>query len=596
MTAVLPIVRAEPLAEAWRSHLVALAAAAAAILALFARDAADIAAIWWNSDTFNHCLLVLPIIAWLVWQRLPELRALAPRAWAPGLALVAAGGAGWLLGEAGNVALLRHFGLVAMLQGAVVACLGRPVARGLAFPLSYAFFLVPFGEELMAPLQTLTARMSMDLLALTGVPAHLDGIFISTPSGLFRVAEACSGVKFVVAMAALGTLAANLCFRSWPRRLLFVAFGLAVSVLANGVRAFGTIYLAYRTDNEMAVGVDHIVYGWIFFAIVIALIMAAGWRFFDRAPNARWFDPADLQPRGAEPGRAAGAARMAAIAVALAAIAPLWSGAVAAAGTRNVPDIALPEVPGWTRLPAGREWQPHYSGADRVHLARYRDSAGRQVDLALVVFARQSEGRELVGYAQGAADPDGAWSWTGDTAPPANGKAERIGSHGKVREVASFYRVGRVLTGSSTRVKLETVRTRLLGGPQRAVAVLVAAEAPADGLSPRPAIPVRSRADRAPCRPGRRAGRGLSDVRNRRPFPCQRPKAGRPEEGEGDDRHARPSRAGRERGLDRFGGGPGPSPAVDHRPRHRRPADALGRRQPGPELQWRDLQFPRGEG
>jgi EpsI family protein len=170
-----------------------------------------------------------------------------------------------------------------------------------------------------------------------------------------------------------------------------------------------------------------------------------------------------------------------------------------------VPDRPLPEVAGWTRSPASADWQPHYVGADRIRQARYRDSAGRQVDLAIVVFARQSEGRELVGYGQGPADEDGAWSWTGEAPPPAQGKAERIGSHGRVREVASFYRVGGIVTGSPARVKLETVKARLLGGPQRAVAVLVAAEAPADGLSPRPAIdaflrdlgPVAPLADRA---------------------------------------------------------------------------------------------------
>jgi exosortase A len=505
MTAVLPIVRADPPARAWRGHLGALGAAAAAIGLLFARDGLDMARIWWTSTTFNHCLLVVPIIAWLIWQRLSDLKALAPKAWAPGLILTAAGGSAWLLGEAGNVALLRHFALVLMVQGIVVACLGKAVARAIAFPIFYAFFLVPFGDELVGPLQTLTAKMSMALLALTGVPAHIEGIFISTPTGLFRVAEACSGVRFLVAMAALSALAANLCFRSWPRRLLFVAFALAVAVLANGVRAFGTIYIAWRTDNEVAVGIDHLVYGWIFFAIVIALIVAAGWRFFDRAPNARWFDPEALQAPGTEPGRAARAAQVAAVAVALAAAAPLWTGAVAAAGTRAVPDSPLPEVAGWTRGPASSGWQPHFAGADRIRQAGYRNAAGQQVDLAIVVFARQSEGRELVGYGQGASDEDGAWSWTGEAPAPAGGKAERIGSHGRVREVATFYRVGGIVTGSSARVKLETVKVRLLGGPQRAVAVLVAAEAPADGLSPRPAIdaflrglgPVAPLADRA---------------------------------------------------------------------------------------------------
>jgi hypothetical protein len=54
-------------------------------------------------------------------------------------------------------------------------------------------------------------------------------------------------------------------------------------------------------------------------------------------------------------------------------------------------------------------------------------------------------------------------------------------------------------------VKLETMKARLIGGPQQAVAVLVSAPAPAAGISPRPAIddflralgPVDALADRA---------------------------------------------------------------------------------------------------
>ena len=504
MTAAVPIVRA-PAVEGWRAHLLVLGAAAAAILMLFARDAADVAAIWWTSSTFTHCLFIPPILAWLVWHLLPELQALAPRAWPAALTLVVAGAASWLLGEAGSVALFRHVGLVLMLQGAVAACLGKAVVRGLAFPLFYAFFLVPFGEELVPPMQILTAKMSMALLALAGVPAHIEGIFISTPAGLFRVAEACSGVKFLVAMAALSALVANLCFRSWPRRLSFLAAAAVIPVLANGVRAWGTIMLAQDVGTERAAGIDHIIYGWIFFALVIALLLAGAWRFFDRAPGEPWFDPAELQRPGTPAGQPARAIRVGAAAVAIAACAPLWLGLVAGAGSAPSAAAYLPEVPGWGRVAGPSDWQPHYTGADRVSLGRYRDGAGRTVDLALVVFDRQAEGRELVGYGQGAADADGAWSWTADTAAPPSGKAERISSHEKVRDVVTFYRVGRLTTGSASRVKLETIRTRLLGGPQRAVAILVSCEAPAAGISPRSAIdafvaalgPVDTLADRA---------------------------------------------------------------------------------------------------
>ena len=505
MTAVLSIEAAPAALDVrWRVHLLALGAAVAAILVLFHRDAAHIATIWWTSSTFNHVLLIPAILAWLVWQRRFELAQLRPSAWWPPLVLVGAGAMLWLLGEAAGVALARHAALVFMIQGTVAACLGKAVTRGLAFPLFYLVFAIPAGEELVPFLQTVTADISMVLLGWTGVPAHLEGIFITTPTGYFEVAEACAGVKFLIAMVAYGALVANVCFRSWPRRIAFMAVAVLVPILANGVRAFGTIYIAHHTSVEFAVGVDHVVYGWFFFALVIVLIMAAGWRFFDRKVGDPWFDPAELQ----QPEGRSRPAAVAAAAVALAALPVLWSSVAAAAGTEPPPtDIAFPRIAGWERVAAtrGRPWQPHFAGADIVRTARYRDSSGREVDLAVAFFSRQSEGAELVGHGQGAVAPGGAWAWSENAEAPPRGRAERIASHRVTREVVSFYRVGDSLTGSGIEVKLETMKTRLFGGPQRAVAVLVSAEAPGAGLPARPQIdaflaalgPVDTFADRA---------------------------------------------------------------------------------------------------
>jgi len=504
VSAALALERSEAPATAWRTHLVALGLVTTAILLLFWRDAAGLATIWWESPTFNHCLLIPPIIGWLIWQRQPELARLAPVAWTLGLALVGVGALGWLLGEAASVAVARQAGLILMLQGAVVACLGRQVTRGLLFPLAYALFLVPIGAELVPAMQTLTAWLVTGLLALAGIPAHLEGVFITTPVGYFEVAEACAGVRFLVAMVAFGALVANVCFKSWPRRIAFMAVSVVVPVLANVVRAWGTIYVAERSGSvEFATGFDHVIYGWVFFAIVIALILGLAWRFFDRSVDDPWLSAASARSR-----RAASLRFTAGFALLIAALPLAWSTVIAVGGARAAPvEIAMPAVAGWRQIPAteGRPWQPHFAGADLLRTARYRDSGGHEVDLAIVVFARQSEGRELVSFGQGAAGPDSDWSWSGDAAAPPSGRAERIASHGLVREVLSFYRVGEMLTGSRTGVRLETMRVRLLGGPQRAVAVLLSAPEPAAGVSPRPALdaflaelgPVDRLADRA---------------------------------------------------------------------------------------------------
>jgi exosortase A len=462
--------------SAWRTHLALLGAAVAAILLLFRQDVADVVAIWANDSTFNHCFLILPIIVWLVAQRLPQLRALTPAAWWPGLLAVGAGGLAWLAGEASGVDLARHFGLLLMIEGSVVALLGKAVARGLAFPLFYAVFLIPVGAEIVPAMQTVTAEIAALLLALSNVPAHLQGIFITTPTGYFEVAEACAGVKFLIAMLAFAALVANTCYRSWKRRAAFVAVAVAVPVLANGVRAWGTIYIAYLTDLSFAASFDHIFYGFFFFALVIALILGIGWRFFDRRVGEPWFDPSALQPR---PPRAARLDRVAAALLALALAPLMWVSLIAATGVVSLPARpAMPEIAGWQRVPAqsGIPWQPHFAGADRLTVQRYRDAQGRSVDLAIAVFARQQEGRELVGFGQGAAAPNGRWAWTADAPAPPNGRAERIASHGLERQVVSFYRVGDIVTGSGVGVKLETMKVRLLGGPQRAVAVLVSSD------------------------------------------------------------------------------------------------------------------------
>jgi exosortase A len=496
MSIVLPAIGAMPARavrdEPWRLALGLLGGLWLTILLIFARDAATMADIWWNSSTFGHCLFVGPIVAWLVWQRAPELRRLVPRAWWPGLLLVAAGAVGWLLGMAAGVALARHLGLVLMLQGAVVACLGRAVARGLLFPMFYMLFLVPAGDPLVAPLQTLTANMSMALLRAAGVPAQIQGVFITIPNGWYEVAEACSGVKFLVAMIAYGALVANLCFRSPQRRMLFMLAAVVVPVVANGLRAFGTIYVGHLTNGTRAGDFDHIVYGWIFFALVIASVMAIGWRFFDRGPNDGWFDAAELQPVRPAPDRLRRAMAVTGAALMIALTPPAWLAALATGGAEALPaHIEPPAVPGWSRVDNGprHSWRPRFDGADHQVIGHYRDGAGHVVDLAIAAYADQAEGREIVGYGQGAIDPQADWGWTDDTAAPADGRAFRISAPGPlVREVATFYRIGDVTTGSGARVKLETLKVRLLGGRQRAVALLVSAEQPTPGVSARPQI------------------------------------------------------------------------------------------------------------
>jgi exosortase A len=469
------------LSATWRTHLAALASAVFAIALLFRRDVLDLATLWWTSTTYGHCLFILPVVAWLVWTRRHDLAALTPAAWWPGLVLVAAGASGWLVGEAAGVAAARHFGLVIAMQGAMVTILGPHVGRALLFPLAYAFFAVPFGDWLEPPLQQVTAAIVMPLLHLAGVPAEIDGVLIHAGPYYFEVAEACSGSKFVLSMLAFGVLVANTCFRSWRRRAVFLGVALIVPVLANGVRAFGTIYAAQLAGLDAATGFDHIVYGWLFFAVVMAAVMAAGWRWFDRAPDDPAFDPASLPPPVSH---RLGLAAAVLLVAATTALFPAWAAAIGGRSQPLPPQLQLPDVPGWTRAPLSTRapWEPYYPTADHRLIGRYVDAQGQAVDLAIAVFARQEEGKELVAYGTGALRESDRWVRVADLPAIDGGAAIRITAPGPVeRVVATWYRAGGIVTDNPAIVKLATLKARLLGGEPGAVALHLSAEKQPNG-------------------------------------------------------------------------------------------------------------------
>jgi len=271
---------------AWRGPLGALALAAALLIAVTAQSWGAMLHQWWNIDTYNHLLLVPFITAWLVGLKEEELAVLTPQPFWLGLVGVTVALGLWWVGETRGINLIAQAGALAALQAAVVTVLGVRVSLLLALPLAFASFLVPFGDEIIPPLQTVTAEIAIALTHLSGVPARIEGIHIHTPAGLFIVAEACSGVKFLIAMVTLAVLVCFTRFESWSRRAAFLAACIIVPILANGVRAWATIYVAQFIGAEQATGFDHIVYGWIFFAIVLAALLGGAWRFFEREPEA----------------------------------------------------------------------------------------------------------------------------------------------------------------------------------------------------------------------------------------------------------------------------------------------------------------------
>lgn len=273
-------------AATWH-RAVPLVLALGVVLFMFRETAAAMVAIWSRSDTFAHAFLVPPIALALAWRKRAEL-ARVPAAASPlwlvpllGCCLV------WLLAELAGVYAAAQAALVAMLVCTVPAVLGTRVARVVAFPLLFLFFSVPTGEFLIEPMMEGTADFTVAALRLSGIPVYREGLQFVIPSGNWSVVAACSGVRYLIASVMVGTLFAYLNFRSLKRRLVFVGVAIVVPIVANWLRAYMIVMLGHLSSNKLAAGADHLIYGWIFFGVVILLMFMIGARFVDApAPDA----------------------------------------------------------------------------------------------------------------------------------------------------------------------------------------------------------------------------------------------------------------------------------------------------------------------
>jgi EpsI family protein len=209
------------------------------------------------------------------------------------------------------------------------------------------------------------------------------------------VVEACSGVRYLIASLMVGALFAYINYRSMRRRLLFMLVALAVPIVANWLRAYMIVMIGHLSGNKLAVGVDHLIYGWIFFGVVVGVMFLIG---------ARWSEaPVETQAVVTAP-QAAGSSH---------AQRPLWLAAagmgvvlampllllrgLTAAEDRSAPLLAEPVRAGAivasdAKLPA---WAPAFVNPSATLERRYLVNA-RPVGLYVGYYRGQGPARKLV--------------------------------------------------------------------------------------------------------------------------------------------------------------------------------------------------------
>lgn len=231
---------------------------------------------WWSDPDAGHGLLLFPVAVYLAWKRgVVEER--APQR-ALGLALlVAAVLLRYLSGLAAELFTMRG-SLIGAAMGLILYVYGWRQLRLWLLPLLLIILSVPLPAVVLGsialPLQLTASRWGAALLEFRHVPVRLAGNVIQLPGQSLFVTEACSGLRSLTSLIALGLLIAGLWLKNPWLRALLVLLAIPVAMALNAVRVFLTGFLVFYVDPKLAEGVMHLTEGWVIFVVAFAILGA----------------------------------------------------------------------------------------------------------------------------------------------------------------------------------------------------------------------------------------------------------------------------------------------------------------------------------
>lgn len=464
-----------------------MAASLAAVGILFFETFAEMVAAWDRASAYKHCYLIAPISIYLIWDQKDRLAGLMPRAGFWGLPVILIFGLAWLVADIANIEEARQFAVVGILQGVFLTILGWPMYRTLSFPLLFLFLAVPTGGYLLPWMQAVATDITVFGLRSIGIPLFVEGIIITVPTGVYRVAPGCAGLNFLLSGVAFALLYGYLMYKGWVKPVLALAAMVGVVFIANGLRIIGIITIAHYMGEQIDIVDDHYFYGWGFFAIVLLVMMWFGLRYRDDDPLEQPSETVKSEPGGLafiKPFRVivSGLA-----AVAVAAVAPAYA---AYTGEKQQAEytivIPMPDEFGNWRLQeqpteAESDWQPALDETDGFAGWTYSDGT-HEVTVYVGYYWRQDKRREVVGVRNQMADEQ-KWSRLSTSrrtislaGQTANILSQRLSSRQYRRLVWYWYWVGGEMVTSTMNAKINQVLATLTNSERRAAIITVSVD------------------------------------------------------------------------------------------------------------------------
>ena len=235
---------------------------------------------WNNNPDYSHGFLVPFLSAYFIWERWKVLtdETPAPSMW--GIGLLSFGLISLVVGLIGAELYVQRMSLLVVLAGLVLLILGWKYLWLLSLPIGFLIFMIPLPaivvNTIAFPLQLFAAQTASFCLFSLGIPVLREGNLIILASTTLEVAEACSGLRSLLSLLALGTVYGYFSQTVMWKRWALVILSVPIAIVANAARVSGTGILAHYFGAEAAEGFYHTFEGWLVFVVAFVLLFLCG--------------------------------------------------------------------------------------------------------------------------------------------------------------------------------------------------------------------------------------------------------------------------------------------------------------------------------
>ena len=249
---------------------------AALLIVCYAPILRELVHVWATDDDMGYGFFVLPVAVFIAWRKRKLLTAEPAHSNPWGLAILAWGCLQAIAATLAAELYTQRLALVITLTGMVFYLGGRAWLRVLRFPLFLLVFMIPIPaiiySQLTARLQETATILAEKMLTVIGIPVLRSGNLLELPSQTLNVAEACSGIRSMLALAFLALVYAYFREnREWVRGLLFLC-SVPIAIGANAIRVAVTGVLS-EMNNAWATGIYHEAEGYVVFAIALTALI-----------------------------------------------------------------------------------------------------------------------------------------------------------------------------------------------------------------------------------------------------------------------------------------------------------------------------------